>query len=459
MSRKSFAAAVLLATLAGPTAAGVPVAFSRAEATRFGEAVYVLGDLPALGGGDPARALRMVWGEDAWTLTVDLPAGAAYRYVFLVRADDPARLGDPANARAVSEVLAGRVPGAPAERTVRVRYLSGWDRVALEHDGGAVDLRPIGPGRGPGERLWAGEVRTTEPELSFTLSDGQGGRDAPPGGGAYRTGRARLTLAGGRVHAGLRDAGGVLPPSAAGRVERIGGWYSQVLGRARDVLVYLPPGYGAGGRRYPVLYMHDGQNLFGRGGPFGSWRVEATLDRLIAAGRVEPLIVVGVGNTAARLDEYVPDADGGAASSYARFLIDELKPWVDRTYRTLPGPRHTGVAGSSLGGIASLYLGWERPDVFGRVASLSGSYWLEEWVDLAVVPGPRRDLRIWLDSGDAGRSADGVWGTLRVRDALLRLGWVLGGDLAHEVDHGAGHDEASWRARFPRAVAWLFPPE
>ena len=153
-------------------------------------------------------------------------------------------------------------------------------------------------------------------------------------------------------------------------------FHSEFLDHDRDILVFLPPGYDDGpspdgketgadpslGRRYPVLYMHDGQNLFEPDTAFQKgehWRVGETATGLIEAGRIEPLIIVGIYNTGeARLDEYTPTDDvrlgGGHADDYGRMIIEELKPLIDREYRTRTGAADTGVAGSSLGGLVSL---------------------------------------------------------------------------------------------------------
>ncbi len=441
----------------------VQLRFEHQHPTRWGESLYLLGDRPELGGGDPTRALRMVPGPDhRWTLTVALPPGASYRYVFLVRWNDPETLGDPGNQRWVSAVQDGRAPGASRQRRVRVRYLSGFSQVALRYRVSAgqeaeVDLRRAGPGRDAGEWLWEGEVTTDLGELELMLHDRAGRRDTAAGGAWYRTGYGSFSLAEGRLHPGAPDLDLLTRPEG-GRVVRVSDWRSRHLGNAREVLIYLPRGYDRRpARRYPVVYMHDGQNLFGAGGPFGSWKVEETLDRLIEAGRLEELIVVGVGNTAVRMREYVPDADGGDAAAYGRFLTEELKPWVDAHLRTLAGREHTAVLGSSLGGIVSLHVAWSHPDVFGQAASLSGSFWLRRWVEDVLAAGPRRDLRVWLDSGTAGPSADSLEHTLWVRDALLRQGYTLGGDLGHLVDVGAAHTESAWRGRVGRVLGFLFP--
>lgn len=452
-------AALLLTAL--PTLAQgalVPVRFDATQPTVWGESAYVLGDLPALGGGDPTRALRMrVVGPSQWQLDVALPAGATYWWTVVVRDNTPRALGDRGNARAVAGWRQAVVPAAAAPRRVRVRYYTGFaaPRLVFERALGRWEeaaMRRVGAGRVAGEALFEVEVPTTLPSLQLYAHDGAGRKDLAPGGGPYRTTRSDLVLASGEV---LAD----LPPAqrTRSRVTVVRGWYSHVLHNARDVFVYLPRDYDASaGRRYPVLYAHDGQNLFGPNAFMGGWRLERAADRLIAAGRVEDLIIVGVANTNARMAEYMPPESGGAADRYARFLVDELKPWVDASFRTRPGREDTGVLGSSLGGLVSFYLGWERSDVFSRVGSLSGSFWLGDHLETASAD-PRRALRVWLDSGTAGSSGDSCEDTVGARDLLLGKGFVLGHDVQHLVDLGAGHDETAWRGRVGSALEFLFP--
>lgn len=458
--RVSFAAALGGLLLALPaSAADVVVRFEATQPTVWGESAYVLGDLPALGGGDRARALRMrpsPAGPHRWELDVSLPEGTTYRWLVLVRDNTPGAQGDGRNARVVSGVRQDAAPGKPAERRVRVRYLSGFaaPRVTYERSAGSWEdaaMRRAGAGRGPGEALWEADLRTSLATLSHYFHDGAGRKDLAPDGGPYRTTRADLVVASGEV---LPD----LPPArrAGSRVVVVRDWYSHGLGNARDLFIYLPRDYDASSRRYPVIYAHDGQNLFDPRAMGGGWHAGETLDREIAAGRIEDLILVGVANTPDRMDEYMPPEEGGAADRYGRFLIDELKPWVDSRFRTRAGRDDTGILGSSLGGLVSFYLGWERPDVFGRVGSLSGSFWLRGHLDAIALDGPR-DLRVWLDSGTAGKSGDSYEDTVAARDLLLAKGAALGGRLAHEVDVGAGHNESAWRGRFGRAVGFLFP--
>src|SRR5262249_51494278 len=149
------------------------------------------------------------------------------------------------------------------------------------------------------------------------------------------------------------------------------------LSNARTVSVWMPPGYGLDPhRRFPVFYMHDGQNLFDAETAFGGvpWRADETAERAIRAGRVPPVMIVGVANTPGRLDEYGPKSDN-RARDYGRFLVEEVKPFVDGAYRTLPEPEHSGVGGSSMGGLISLHLAQWYPDVFEKCAAMSPSLW------------------------------------------------------------------------------------
>jgi predicted alpha/beta superfamily hydrolase len=243
-------------------------------------------------------------------------------------------------------------------------------------------------------------------------------------------------------------------------------FHAEILAGDRDVTVYLPPGYDPHRhRRYPVLYLHDGQNLFDPERSFKKgeyWRVGETASALIDSGRIDPLIIVGIHNVGPRrLHEYTPSHDrrrgGGGADAYGRFLVDEVKPFIDATYRTLPDALNTGLGGSSLGGLVSLYLGLKYRDVFSRLAVMSPSVWWDRRVILRYVrdarPKPR--LRIWLDMG----TREGRYHVDNARlllAGLLKSGWVEGDDLHYEEVAGATHSEGAWAVRFDRAVEFLF---
>jgi len=243
-------------------------------------------------------------------------------------------------------------------------------------------------------------------------------------------------------------------------------FHSQFLEHDRDVLVWLPPGYELGDARYPVLYMHDGQNLFEPETAFQRgehWRVGETATELIEAARIEPLIVVGIYNTGeARLHEYTPTDDaklgGGQADDYGRMIIGELKPLIDRTYRTQVDRDSTGIAGSSLGGLVSLHLAFNHPAIFGRAAALSPSVWWDRKTVLKTVRGARArpKLRLWVDMGTAeGRR--GLDDARLLKAALVGLGFLEGVDLHYAEYEGATHSEQAWSERVGPMLEWLFP--
>jgi len=251
-------------------------------------------------------------------------------------------------------------------------------------------------------------------------------------------------------------------------------FHSKILNNDRDILVYLPPNYKSNRKKlYSVLYLNDGQNLFDGATSFipgQEWRVDETAQSLITGGQIEPLIIVGVYNTGKdRINEYTPTEDqkykmGGKADIYGRMLIEELKPFIDTTYRTRRDPRHTGLGGSSLGGLVSLYLGLKYSNVFGKLAVVSPSVWFankEILRDVAAVQ-KKPNLRIWLDTGTKeGTTAEEAQQTVvnarLLKEALVRKGWRPGKDLNYFEAEGAEHNERAWAVRMEPILKFLFP--
>ncbi|MBC7932638.1 MAG: alpha/beta hydrolase [Rubrivivax sp.] len=256
----------------------------------------------------------------------------------------------------------------------------------------------------------------------------------------------------------------------AERLHKHEDFHSEFLDRDRDVTVYLPPGYDADdARRYPVLYLQDGQNLFDGTTSFiygQYWHVGETADALIGERIVEPLVIVGINNTGERrIDEYTPTRDGrtklgGRADLYGRFLVEELKPFVDARYRTLADAPNTGLGGSSLGGLVSLHLGIKHPHIFGKLAVLSPSIWWDRKVILNNVRKleSKPALRVWIDVGTEE-------GDYAVKDAsslcaaLVARGWRLDADLKYLEAEGAQHNELAWAERVGPVLRFLFPYE
>lgn len=217
---------------------------------------------------------------------------------------------------------------------------------------------------------------------------------------------------------------------------------STYLGRRHRLLAYLPAGYDENTlKRYPVLYMQDGQNLFFPDEAFlgTDWRVAETVGVLDTMSAVHDFIVVGV-YSQDRMAEYTKPG----YEPYGRSLAGEVKPRVDQDFRTLPGPEHTSLLGSSLGGVVSFYLAWEWPDVFRRAACLSSTFGYRDDLLERVLTEEKRDARFYLDSG---WPEDNYEVTVSMAMALVSRGWVFGRDLMHFAFPMAGHDEHHWGLR------------
>jgi len=306
--------------------------------------------------------------------------------------------------------------------------------------------------------------------------------------------RTLLSLIAGLPLSGFAVAARAETPTVGRLVEHPG--MASAHAATRNVTVWLPPGYDASDARYPVLYMHDGQNLFDASKvPYGEWCVDEHLGRLIANGQIRAPIVVGVWNTPLRLREYVPadlitalpddmrndvqNAYGGPALSegYLTFLADELKPLIDRTYRTLPGRDDTMMSGSSMGGLMSLYAVMKRPEIFGAAACLS-THWpvrVDQTADLAELNAwrerlvmawtgvvsaglpPPADHRLYFDRGDETLDQSYAAFQSRIDETIRARGY--GPDLFQTlVFPGAQHNEASWNQRLDVPLKFLLSP-
>jgi glycosidase/predicted alpha/beta superfamily hydrolase len=238
------------------------------------------------------------------------------------------------------------------------------------------------------------------------------------------------------------------------------------LSRTRRVWLYLPPGYATSQARYPVLYMHDGQNVFDARTSFaGEWGVDETLDSLHALGAPDAIVVAVDNGGQKRFDEYSPWLNqkygGGQGDAYVDFLVQTLKPYIDQHYRTLPDRLHTGVAGSSMGGLISLYAALKYPDVFGRVGAFSPAFWVAPEIYAAARrASPRPGTRIYVVTGGQEGDTPDVYvrDHQRMVDTLRAAGFTIGegGDVRTAVRGDGRHAEWFWRREFPAAYEWLF---
>lgn len=228
--------------------------------------------------------------------------------------------------------------------------------------------------------------------------------------------------------------------------------------RPRDVIVWLPASYASEtNRHYPVLYMHDGQNIIDPATSFlgVDWGIDETVTRLAAEKKIPELIVVGAYNTADRTDEY--GANPELTRRYMDFVVGPLKSLIDAHYRTLPDREHTAVMGSSMGGLISFLLAWEHPDVFFGAGCVSPAFTVGNWVDeVAAHDGPAKPIRLYLDNGEKGLEAELQKGCDRMLDVLPRKGFEMGKNLDWFKDAGAEHNEPAWAARVWRPLEFLF---
>ena len=248
------------------------------------------------------------------------------------------------------------------------------------------------------------------------------------------------------------------------------------LGNSRNIHVYLPPGYHEHtDKRYPVVYMHAGQRAFGLSKPGQeTWQMDVAADRLIGLGLIEELIIVGISHVrpvthnefyhyAAPVREAV--SVGCSGLLYEHFIVHELKPFIDRRYRTLTEPEHTGMIGSSAAALCTFHIGMRHPDVFGKLMMLSPFFYdvqldasspgrLKE-EPMIRLPAGKPDVRMWMDIGDM----EGLFLPSQIRevvDQLLNLGYVAGKDLIYLEQPDAGHQEADWAERVHLPLLCMF---
>ena len=384
-----------------------------------------------------------------------------------------------AGRRAVS-LMTALVAGVPADAqlTIRISVPEGTPPDAEVYAAGTFNgWNPADPAYRLAEQ--AGEYVITLPEdvrgrveFKFTLGSWDSVETDAAGGDVEN--RAFSIPAGGAATyiasvAGWRDPSKPRPrpaPTATPSVSILTDSFPMPqLGRTRRVWIYLPPDYATSGERYPVLYMHDGQNVFDASTSFaGEWGVDETLDSLHARGD-RGVIVVAVDNGGQRrLDEYSPWRNprhgGGEGDAYADFLANTLKPYVDRHYRTRPDRLNTGVAGSSMGGLISLYAALKYPDVFGRAGVFSPAFWFAADSMFAFVRDaapPRRGTRFYFVTG----AQEGDEPEVYVRDhrAMVDSLAARGFDHTHVQSHvveDGRHSEWFWRREFPAVYRWLF---
>lgn len=456
------------------------VTFSINQTTAFGQSVFVLGDLPELGGGDIRFAVKLEpTTYPIWKTTISLPVNRAYTYRYYIRNDAAGQWGSSSNATPLGTGLIAATTSTialePDSKTVFVHSMFDpptlwWRERGSNAAYQAIVMHEVGPGRAPAEKRYAGR-RFSQPRrhIEFFFSNASFTQFDPADSSNYSTALDRVFI---------QDAHAFsyLPPTfITGPIKRYtvsGGvpttpstsLFSAALNETRRYRVITPRGYDQNAsRRYPVIYFHDGQNMFEQG-TFGTWNADETAERMTRQGLLREAILVGADHGPNRLNDYAAPDNGGRANLYAQFLMSELKPVIDAQYRTLTSANDTIAAGSSMGGQVSMYLGWDFPTVFARVGVFSSAWDVfNANFRNRIRNQPKRDIRIYMDSGDSGTASDNFWPTLGVRDDLINpartgsLPYILERDLRWTYGPFQQHNEPAWAARLPGALEFLLP--
>ena len=485
------------------------VDFSYTQDVGYGNEVCVYGAHPLLGGGNPLKAPKLAWTTgNVWKGKIALDAGDTLTCRFISRPFGVASWGNATLKTDLTGDLTVQVPSHPdapwGGKTILLN--SSWNEAFvlyrdLTHGGAWTDapMTLAGAGRTNGEKLF--RVQGLVPsgaELEFVFHNASGiylNAPAPPSSAASGAAPAipapyqslsapynfRTTLDVFFVQD--QQIFNYRPPAtvSAPRFETrsISSTVANIPGR--PITIYLPRGYTENtAKRYPVVYFHDGQNIFFPGGPFGTWDVDRVATYETGQSRMREAILVSIPNGNSygsdRLYEYLPDGDtitnygggtnsyAGRASAYLQFILDNVAPTLDVNYRTLGDAANTMVAGSSMGGLVSDYIGQTRSDRFGTVGIFSPAYWAAPLYTAARDAGTARPVRRYLSMGTAesstGESSSDIYwhDALQAYNTYVRLGHPLGRELKFDGVPGGNHNETNWSKLLPSFFAFALDP-
>ena len=470
---------LLACLVAGAVQASSParevISFSTNVDVGFGQEVFVTGNHPDLGNWNPTRGAKLYWTPgNVWTGSAAVKAGATLDYKFVSAPNSATGVCEginwtwmpPGEGTHLTTVVPTQPPAPYTGKTIY--YHSSWTNAFILYtlDGSNyvnTAMERLGVGRGAGEYLYrvSGIGEAGEP-IQFVphgfLGGVEGWDNAPYtgyGNRDYYTSLDVVFLQDGNIF-------NYWPPATVSAPRII---YSNAVSTfspspSREMKIYLPRGYDQNTwRRYPVLYMHDGENLFAPGGTYGSWDADVTATREIGQGRMREIIIVGLNSTANRTQEYLPPEDyyegQGFGDVYAKFLIINVKQKIDAEFRTLTNREETAVGGSSMGGLITTYLGWTT-NVFGKLISMSPAYLTSSNFNQRINNDPKQPLRIYTDMGTVDLDIELLPDYWKVFDYHLRDGYIPNKDLLGVIGCGQTHNEAAWSNRLPQAYHFLF---
>ena len=486
-------------TMASPVLKDVELVIS--NNVGFGNEVCVTGPHPLLGGNDPLKAPKLAWNPDnIWRGTIALPAGETIAYRFISRNYSTASWGNATNSSNISTALSVGVPAhVPAPWTNKTVFLhSPWTNAnvywrnltAGPTNWTTTAMTAAGPGRNGSEQLFLGAINAGPgSEIEFVFNNGAGtwtNAPAPPTNAAayqglsgphnFRTTLDQFFVQDGHVF-NYRPPATLSAPQII--VTNVGSTVANVPGR--PVTIYLPRGYAQNeGKRYPVIYFHDGQNVFFPGAGFGTWDADRIAGYETSQGRMREAIMVAIPNGNAygsdRLNEYLPDGDAitnygglglnfsGRASLYLQWMLDNLAPTLDFNFRSFgTSAGNTLTAGSSMGGLVCDYIGFVRPDRFGAVGFFSPAYWAAPnyLANRTLTNQPvRRFMSMGTAESSRGESSSNVYwqDALTTYNRYLRAGEELNRGVVFTGVAGGQHNEAAWSRLLPRFFAWALDP-
>ncbi len=450
------------------------VTFSVTTNVGYGNEVFIVGNHEDVGNWDPTRGAKLVWHtNNVWSATLGIQSGTALDYKPVAMPNSYTGICNPANANWMppggGNHLTTNSPAEPDAPYVgkAMYYHTSWTNVVLIYspDGTNFSTAPmtkIGPGRVSGESLFfINGIGEAGGSLQFIPYDGGTNFDHAPyggyGGGDYFTSLDVFFLQDGNVF-------NYRPPATVSAPRII--WTNAVStfppSPNRKMGIYLPRGYDQNTwKRYPVVYMHDGENIFypSNGLSGYGWEADRTATKEIGQGRMREVIIVGLASTANRTREYLPpeDTSGGQGfgDTYSKFLVYDVKAKMDALFRTLPDANNTATIGSSSGGLITTYLGWHT-NVFGLIGPFSPAYLISSNFNNRIKSEPWKPLRIFTETGNIGYPETAILpDTWTILSYFIEKGYVQNRDLISRVGCGDSHSEAAWQKWLPDCFRFL----
>jgi predicted alpha/beta superfamily hydrolase len=465
----------------------------------FGNEVCVTGPYSLLGGNDPLKAPKLAWNPgNIWRGTIALPAGEEITYRFIRRSFSTVDWSSAANAVTIGVAQSASVPPHVSAPWTNKSILlhSPWTNANIHWrnltsgptNWTTTAMTAIGTGRNANESLFRVEIPANPgAEIEFVFNNGVvwSNAPAPPSNPStpapyqglaaphnFRTTLDQFFVQDGNVF-NYRPPPTVSSPQTV--TTNVGSTVANIPGR--PVTILLPRGYAENTwKKYPVVYFHDGQNIFFPGGPFGTWDADRIANYETSQGRMREAILVAIPNGNAygsnRLEEYLPDGDSivylgspytGKAASYAQWMLDNLAPTLDYNFRTFGDAANTLTAGSSMGGLVCDYLGLTRANRFGIVGIFSPAYWAADNYMLTRSPGAgtaRAFVSMGTAESSSGESSSNVYwqDAVGAYSSFVRGGRAINRDLIFAGVAGGSHSESAWSRLLPQFFGWALNP-